>query len=441
MRPPPIFLLRPLSVSASESTTHTDSDDDDDLENLRAKILEGALKHVPREGWSREAISAAVDDLKLSPACHGLVTNGGVDLVHSVMDLASKHVANAMNSADLSAIPVNERIVLGVRSRLEFIAPYRLVWAQAMALGALPQHLPATAERLLRSADDLWWLAGDTSTDIHWYSRRLLLCSVIVASELHLITDASTGNADTWAFIERRVNDVSAFGRGAGEALSVGRASAEGVGSILTATVSLLQPIPQFLLQQLGQHVQSLDTAAKSSNRGPNAAVPSVLLSLGSMLVPGAGGAVDALATSLLPREVAAAGDAVVRSIVDGSNRPSHFTPPPVDSEIEQNGTVGAGGAEQPQRPVELHGPSLSGALDVAVDSVAPTAAKAAATIGRSGPGAAVSSALRSLAPTLVPGTGGAVDALAKSLLPRQVAATGEAVVRGLFGGSGEIRQ
>jgi hypothetical protein len=210
-----------------------------------------------------------------------------------------------------------------------------------MALGAQPQHFSSTSERLLKSADDLWWLAGDTSTDIHWYSRRLLLVSVIVASELHFLTDTSPACADTFAFIERRVADVSIFGRGAGEALSVGQASAAGVGSILTAGLGLLQPLPAFILQQLlsrpgAASVSSqpkvieaeveaspLDrpiatetiTVTALARKGPGAAFSAALRATAPVLVPGTGGPIDTLAKSLLPASMASTGEAVVRGL------------------------------------------------------------------------------------------------------------------------------
>lgn len=55
-----------------------------------------------------------------------------------------------------------------------FIFPFL---CQAMALGAQPQHLPSTLGRLGAAADELWYRAGDVSTDLHWYSRRALLVS------------------------------------------------------------------------------------------------------------------------------------------------------------------------------------------------------------------------------------------------------------------------
>ena len=41
-----------------------------------------------------------------------------------------------------------------------------------MALGLEPSNLPRTLQLLAVLSDELWYHAGDTSTDTRWYSRR-----------------------------------------------------------------------------------------------------------------------------------------------------------------------------------------------------------------------------------------------------------------------------
>lgn len=53
---------------------------------------------------------------------------------------------------------------------------------QAMALGALPQNALSTAQHLGVMADEIWYLAGDRSTDLQWYSRRGLLIGLYTAT-------------------------------------------------------------------------------------------------------------------------------------------------------------------------------------------------------------------------------------------------------------------
>lgn len=98
--------------------------------------------------------------------------HGPVEMAYYVMDAANRAAVEAMQSADLASMDVNERIVLGMSARINAMAPYLPVWHSAMALGLRPQHVTQTAKLLATWTDELWYQAGDRSVDNTWYSRR-----------------------------------------------------------------------------------------------------------------------------------------------------------------------------------------------------------------------------------------------------------------------------
>ena len=53
---------------------------------------------------------------------------------------------------------------------------------QAMALMAYPPVLPTSLETLSLMVDDMWYCAGDKSTDANWYSKRALLAAVYTST-------------------------------------------------------------------------------------------------------------------------------------------------------------------------------------------------------------------------------------------------------------------
>ena len=56
-----------------------------------------------------------------------------------------------------------------------------------MAIKAYPSNMPAALERLAIMFDDIWYHAGDRSTDFNWYTKRGILAVVY----------CSTGNKST----------------------------------------------------------------------------------------------------------------------------------------------------------------------------------------------------------------------------------------------------
>lgn len=51
-----------------------------------------------------------------------------------------------------------------------------------MAVKALPPNIPSSLETLALMVDDIWYMAGDKSTDINWYTKRALLASLYTST-------------------------------------------------------------------------------------------------------------------------------------------------------------------------------------------------------------------------------------------------------------------
>jgi ubiquinone biosynthesis protein COQ9 len=109
---------------------------------------------------------------------------------------------------DLAAMKVRERIAAAIRIRLTQQAPHREAVRRALSLEALPRHAPAALAALYRTVDAIWYAAGDTATDWNFYSKRLLLAGVYSSTLLIWLDDRSEGLAATWAFLDRRIDDV-----------------------------------------------------------------------------------------------------------------------------------------------------------------------------------------------------------------------------------------
>jgi len=155
---------------------------------------------------------------------------------------AQRRMNDALAHADLAPLSVNERVALAVRARLSVFAPFGAGWASAMALGASPPALPTTLSLLAAAVDDAWWAAGDRSVDLSWYTRRALLMGVSAAAEVFMLTDASPGKEDTWAFLEARLAGVRAAARGAEEAARVAAAAGAGAAAAAGAAFDVARP-------------------------------------------------------------------------------------------------------------------------------------------------------------------------------------------------------
>lgn len=109
--------------------------------------------------------------------------------------------------ADLEDMKFRDRVAAAVRFRLEVVEDKETV-RRGTALFALPVYAADGAKAIWGTADAIWSALGDTSEDVNWYTKRATLSGVYSATVLYWLGDTSEDHADTWAFLDRRIDDV-----------------------------------------------------------------------------------------------------------------------------------------------------------------------------------------------------------------------------------------
>ena len=118
-----------------------------------------------------------------------------------------------LGKKSLKDLRVRDRIALGVRTRLELLAPHREALRMALRHLAPPPRNIALPKMVWRTADILWRAAGDTATDYNYYTKRILLSGVITATTLFWLKDDSDDFEKTWAFLDKRIDNVLKVGK------------------------------------------------------------------------------------------------------------------------------------------------------------------------------------------------------------------------------------
>lgn len=193
-------------------------------EDQRDRLLEAALAHVPFDGWSRRSVFAGARDLGIEPGlARRLFPGGGDDLLAQLERWADRRMLAQIDIAALAALRVRERIATLVRARLEVLAPHREAMRRAVAARLLPGNALAGCASMWRTVDLMWSVAGDQADDYNYYTKRSLLAAVWTSTFLFWLEDRSEGCRDSWAFLDRRIDDVmqiGALGARVGQALS-----------------------------------------------------------------------------------------------------------------------------------------------------------------------------------------------------------------------------
>uniref|UniRef100_A0A673IS84 Ubiquinone biosynthesis protein n=1 Tax=Sinocyclocheilus rhinocerous TaxID=307959 RepID=A0A673IS84_9TELE len=116
-----------------------------------------------------------------------------------------------------------------VEMRLRMLIPYIDTWPRAMSILLLPHNIPDSLKHLSTMVDDIWYYAGDRSTDVNWYTRRAALTGIYNTTELVMVQDSSPDFEETWAFLDNRIKDVVNMANTAKQVQATGEAVVQGL--------------------------------------------------------------------------------------------------------------------------------------------------------------------------------------------------------------------
>jgi len=179
------------------------------IEEIRDKILLAMLPHVAFDGWTRRSLDAGVAAAGLPPEMAlRAFPHGMEDVIRHWSKYSDRRMLEGMERLNLDVMRVRDRIATGVRLRIEVNKPYREAVRRALSFLALPLNGAIAARNTYNTVDAIWYAAGDTSTDYNFYTKRGLLAPVYVSTVLYWLGDESEECAATWAYLDRRIDDV-----------------------------------------------------------------------------------------------------------------------------------------------------------------------------------------------------------------------------------------
>ena len=178
------------------------------LEMRLSDLLVAIIPHTVFDGWSQVSFDCAVADLNMDPSLAALLApRGAVDLAIAYHRQGDADMLAVYETASTKNLKIREKITLAVRLRLEVIENKEAV-RRGSALFALPVLVADGAKLIWGTSDNIWFALGDTSEDVNWYSKRATLSVVYASTVLFWLGDDSPSCKETWAFLDRRIENV-----------------------------------------------------------------------------------------------------------------------------------------------------------------------------------------------------------------------------------------
>jgi len=173
------------------------------------QIMMAAVRHAMFDGWTAKILTLGARDAGFEDAAAAVAFPGGVnELIETFSRWADDEMLARLEAYDLASMKVRERVSLAVRTRLEVLSTHREAVRRLNTHFTLPGNAMIGAKLVGETVSAIWYAAGDSSTDFAYYTKRGLLGAVYGATVLFWLADESEGHAETWAFLDRRLNDV-----------------------------------------------------------------------------------------------------------------------------------------------------------------------------------------------------------------------------------------
>jgi len=151
-----------------------------DNKNYKTKlfILENTKQLVRKDGWSKKILKKLISNEIKSSDLLFFFPNGHIDLLNFALTEVNISLEKKIKKINIINFPLSLRIKKILTTRLEIFDEDKIFYKKTFNHLILPQNSKFMKKNLYISIDNMWYLAGDNSTDFSYYTKRLTLAAV-----------------------------------------------------------------------------------------------------------------------------------------------------------------------------------------------------------------------------------------------------------------------
>ena len=107
-----------------------------------------------------------------------LFPEGNIDLIKFTLQQLNKELEEYCKKIDLIRLPVHKRIKKVLLSKISLMNKNKLFYRSIFLNLLIPKKNFSLSNQLYNSVDQIWFIAGDSSTDFNFYTKRLILSGI-----------------------------------------------------------------------------------------------------------------------------------------------------------------------------------------------------------------------------------------------------------------------
>ena len=154
------------------------------LEKKRIKIINFSKDIIIKNGWNKNLFKKISQEKKLNLSeIHVLFPNGYKDMLLFTLHNLNYNFEKKFSYSKIKNLPLHKKIKKIIIDKINFINLEKEFYKKIFYHLLLPNNYRMLTSQIYRSADLMWYIAKDKSTDFNYYSKRMIL-SCIYSSTL-----------------------------------------------------------------------------------------------------------------------------------------------------------------------------------------------------------------------------------------------------------------
>ena len=174
----------------------------------RKKILKDIKTLVIKDGWNDQLFFNYSKISNFSnEEINALFPEGYKTLIDMYLEEINLKMTKNSEKINLIRLRTHERVRELVKLRLNIMLKEKKLVKKTFIHLLLPFNHKIAYKNLYRTVDQIWFLAGDSSTDFNFYSKRLILATIYTSTISHFINNDNY--EETINFLEKNLKKVS----------------------------------------------------------------------------------------------------------------------------------------------------------------------------------------------------------------------------------------
>ena len=178
------------------------------LKKLRNNIYKKAKLSAMKFGWNENLFDNIANESAYTyEEIYALFPAGYLSIIQMYLEEIDEEMTKESEKINLIRLKIHERIRELCILRLNIMAKEKDLASKTFLHLLLPNNYKFSSKNLYRTVDQIWFLAGDNSTDFNFYSKWIILASVYTPTMIHFINNDNIN--DTLFLLNKLLRKVS----------------------------------------------------------------------------------------------------------------------------------------------------------------------------------------------------------------------------------------